>query len=404
MIGPTKTEAGNWAYRADVAEQAIRDRHASRLWGLARTNLGVVSWPPPTRHKLFLTWHYWWQAHYVDCLVDASLRLPTKAKARAVRNTMRAIRLRNLGKLANNRYYDDRAWMALAMLRVQELQGRSRPLRGFRGLVDALTAGIDSDLGVLPWREQDLFFNVPANGPAAILFARLGRLDEATAMVDWVFANLVDGKGLIMDGIRLSMSGEETVRTIYSYNQGVMIGACLELALAFEERGESAAATRQLTRVHQLVHAAATHLATSKSVIRGGGSGDGGLFDGILVRYLAQAAMRLPQEDRMSRATRRICRRLVLQSAESAWQHRLEVDGLPLFPGDWNDDAVFPRGGGFISAPSGGDAAAERCLSVQLSGWMLMEAAAAVSSDSVREEDGAKRGPEEGDPSATREP
>lgn len=404
MIGPTSTEAENWAYRADVAEQAIRDRHAASLWSLPRTNLGVVSWPAPARDKFFLTWHYWWQAHYVDCLVDAYVRLPSKAKGRGVADAVRGIRLRNLGPLSANRYYDDRAWMALALLRIQEQQGRRRPNRTLRRLIDALTAGIDADLGVLPWREGDLFFNVPANGPAAILLARLGRLDEAVAMVDWVFANLVDSRGLIMDGIRLSMGGEETVRAIYSYNQGVMIGACLELALALEDRGESEAATRQLTRVHQLVHAVATHLATPKAVIAGGGSGDGGLFDGILVRYLAQAAMRLPQDDRMSRATRRICRRLVLHSAEAAWQHRLEVDGLPLFPGDWNADAVFPRGGGFVAKPSGAAAAAERCLSVQLSGWMLMEAAAAVSADSVRAEGDARRGPEEGDPAATREP
>lgn len=406
MLGPTQAEAENWAYRADVAEQAISDRHATRLWGVSRTNLGVVTWPAPAGHKLFLTWHYWWQAHYLDCLVDAYLRVPSKTKAKVVRDTVRGIRLRNLGKLAANKYYDDRAWMGLALGRVDAMFGRSKPRRTLRGLIAAIVDGIDANLGVLPWREGDLFFNAPANGPAAILLARQGRLDEAAAMVDWMFSNLVGDNGLIMDGIRLSASGEEQVKTVYSYNQGVLIGACLELALALGARGQHDAATGYLTRVHQLVHAVATHAATPKSVITGGGTGDGGLFNGILARYLAQAAIRLPQSDRMSRASRRICRRLVLNSAESAWQHRLEVDGLPLFPRDWGADAQFPRGGTFEPGKCTADqsAVAERCLSVQLSGWMLMEAAAAVSADSAGDTDGGKRGPEEGDPAATRVP
>ncbi|WP_075693262.1 glycoside hydrolase family 76 protein [Corynebacterium sphenisci] len=391
MMGPTRAEAENWAYRADMAEQAIRDRHASRLWALPRTNLAVVSWPAPTRHKLFVNWNYWWQAHYLDCLVDAGRRLPSKEKARAVRDTIRGIRVRNLAPVAANRYYDDRAWLALALGRADALLGRRRPRRSAARLHRALLDGIDPDAGVLPWREGDVFLNVPANGPAAIAFARQGRLDEARSLVDWVFDTLIDDDGLVMDGIRLSAAGPETVRRIYTYNQGVMIGACLEIALALRGRGERERAARYLTRVHNLVHAVARHLATPGNVIAGGGGGDGGLFNGILIRYLALAATGLPDDDRMSRATRRICRRLVLCTAEAAWQHRLEVDGLPLFPADWTADASFPQGGGLVAASVGGavhsSKVRERDLSTQLSGWMLMEAAAAVSAFSVRAED-----------------
>ncbi len=51
-----------WVYRADLAEQAINERHASRVWGIPKTNLAVVTWPPTTRDKLFFHWHYWWQS------------------------------------------------------------------------------------------------------------------------------------------------------------------------------------------------------------------------------------------------------------------------------------------------------------------------------------------------------
>lgn len=377
------TEAENWAYRADVAEQAIRDRHASRLWGLPGTNLAVPSWPAPVRHKAFITWHYWWQAHYLDCLVDAAQRVPSREKAKAVQATIRGIRIRNLSPLTANKYYDDRAWMVLALGRAGKV------VRGTRGttrrLLHSLAEGVEPSMGVLPWREGDVFFNVPSNGPAAIAFARAGRLDEACAMTDWVFDNLVDDSGLILDGVRLNMAGFDVERGCYSYNQGVMIGACLEIALALRERGDRAASTGYLTRMHTLIHAVAKDLATPASVIKGGGGGDGGLFHGVLVRYLAEAAMRLPGDGRVDRAAARIARRLVLASAESAWQHRLEVDGLPLFPADWTSDATFPQSGGLVAASVAGavreGAIRERDLSVQLSGWMLMEAAARVADD-----------------------
>lgn len=384
-------EAENWAYRADVAEQAIRDRHAARLWGLPGTNLAVPSWPAPVAHKAFFTWHYWWQAHYLDCLIDAALRVPSREKSKAVQATIRGIRIRNLSPLASNKYYDDRAWMVLALGRAGQL---GRGARGTtRRLLHALAEGIDPSTGVLPWREGDVFFNVPSNGPAAIAFARAGRLDEACALVDWVFDNLVDDSGLILDGERLSMGGVEVERGRYTYNQGVMIGACLEVALALRERGDRDASTRYLTRLHTLIHSVAKDMATPEGVIKGGGGGDGGLFNGILMRYMADAAVRLPADGRTDRAASRIARRLVLATANSAWQHRLEVDGLPLFPADWTKDATFPQAGGLMAASVAGavreGAIRERDLSVQLSGWMLMEAAARVADDARRKADTA---------------
>lgn len=35
-----------WDHRADLAEQAIEERHSARLWGLPLTNLGLIAWPP----------------------------------------------------------------------------------------------------------------------------------------------------------------------------------------------------------------------------------------------------------------------------------------------------------------------------------------------------------------------
>ena len=44
--------------------------------GVPGTRLGVVSWPAGLRDRLSIRWDFWWQAHLLDCLVDAWLRRP----------------------------------------------------------------------------------------------------------------------------------------------------------------------------------------------------------------------------------------------------------------------------------------------------------------------------------------
>jgi predicted alpha-1,6-mannanase (GH76 family) len=104
------------------------------------------------------------------------------------------------------------------------------------------------------------------------------------------------------------------------------------------------------------------------------------------MRYLADVAVRLPSDNAANRAAKKVAARLVLSSAESVWNRRLEVDGLPVFATDWTADARLPHNFGL--APSTLPEALgvlridERDLSVQLSGWMLLEAAARVVADS----------------------
>jgi len=103
------------------------------------------------------------------------------------------------------------------------------------------------------------------------------------------------------------------------------------------------------------------------------------LFNAILARYLAFVATDLPgttPEDEQARAT---ARDLVLTSATSAWDYRQTVDGLPLFGAFWDRNAVVPQSvtgdAQFVEGAVNASEVPERDLSVQLSGWMLMEAA-----------------------------
>ena len=115
-----------WANRAASAEAAITARHLKRLWGVPGTQLGVVAWPATRKYRMFGTWHYWWQAHLLDCLVDAQMRDPAPEREEMIARQIRGIRVRNNLRWVND-YYDDMAWLAIALERAERLAGVGRP-------------------------------------------------------------------------------------------------------------------------------------------------------------------------------------------------------------------------------------------------------------------------------------
>ncbi len=339
----------------------------------------MVAWPSDRKDRLFGTWHYWWQAHLLDCLIDAQLRDPKPERRAKINRQIRSHRMRNNFSWTNN-YYDDMAWLALALERAARLTGVERR-RALPKLADQLVkAWVPEDGGGIPWRKQDQFFNAPANGPAGIFLARYGdRLRRAEQIGDWIDRTLIDPEThLVFDGIKAG----SLVRAQYTYCQGVVLGLETELAA----RTDSAARQRHAARVLRLVTAVKEHMAPS-GVLQGSGGGDGGLFSGITARYLALVATALPGERAEDVAARATARKIVLASAKSAWDCRRTVEGLPVFGAFWDRDAELPTAGGsdegaaaqFVAGAVSSSEVAERDLSVQLSGWMLMEAAYSVT-------------------------
>jgi predicted alpha-1,6-mannanase (GH76 family) len=363
-----------WANRAASAEAAIAKRHLKKLWELPGTQLGVVAWPASRRHRTFGTWHYWWQAHLLDNLVDAQVRDPKPEREKQIARQIRGHRLRNNLSWVND-YYDDMAWLALALERAGRLAGVEKPGALKKLAEQFLNAWVPEDGGGIPWRKQDQFFNAPANGPAAIFLSRHGdRLRRAQQMSDWIDETLIDPEThLVFDGIKAG----SLVRAQYTYCQGVVIGLDTELAARTKD-------PQHAERVHRLVKAVRDQMAPG-GIIKGAGGGDGGLFNGILARYLALVVTTLPQNGPPDAEARDIARSLVLTSAESVWENRQNIDGLPLFAAFWDRTAEIPSAAGtqaqFVEGAVNASDVAERDLSVQLSGWMLMEAAHAIAGD-----------------------
>lgn len=328
-----------------AAERAVTARHLRRVWGLPGTVLGRSGWPPSVGQRLHWHWNYWWQAHLLDTLVDAQLRSPSASRLALIRSFVRSVRLRNFGRWTNE-YYDDIAWLGLALQRVSSLGIDVGP--ALAAIDTQLLSGWTSAAGGgIWWRVGDEFKNAPANGPAAIFHARSGNLPRARAMTSWMTSTLVDpDSGLVWDGIRTDTG--ELVKHIYTYCQGVYLGACLELSSV-----DLAART---------VRAVAAQCAPD-GVIRGQSGGDGGLFAAILARYLALAARSLPEPEAS------LARSLVLTSASACWSGAAEG---PVFSAFWDRSAP--------TLPLPADAP-ERDMSVQVGGWMLLEAAATLSPD-----------------------
>ncbi|MCA1655998.1 MAG: glycoside hydrolase [Pseudonocardiaceae bacterium] len=356
-----------WGARAAVAERAVLARHLRRVWAIPGTRLGVAGWPQTIGNRLHLHWNYWWQAHLLDCLVDAQERQPHPGRAGTIARLVRGVHLRNAGSWTND-YYDDIAWLGLALLRAHDCE--EVPVAPAIARIAAQLRGgwTDHAGGGIWWRRKDTFKNVPANGPAAILFARWAlaggeRADRqrARSMTEWMAQLLVDpGTGLLWDGVYVEPDGSvrDIVKVIYTYCQGVYIGACVELA-----DGDTSGVW--VARAERTINAVAAHL-NDDQVLRGRGGGDGGLFAGILARYLAQAALRLPALGSPPAAA--TARDLVIGSAEAAWRNRAIARSGPLFGPEWSQPAQVPR--------SAGHRRVERDLSVQLAGWMVLEAAA----------------------------
>ena len=379
IVWDTPTSVRLWADRADLAEQAVSTRHLRRLWGIPGTLLGVCGWPATVGQRLFGPWNYWWQAHVLDCLTDAYTRGPSPRRLAAIRHLVSGIRLRN-GFTWRNDYYDDMAWLALALLRAEREAGVRRS-----GAVPALAAALRSGWtdhagGGIWWRRRDkyreVFKNVPTNGPAAILFARLADAPDgggddrraAGALAGWMDRNVIDPRsGLVYDGLRADDDGgvEKLDHAIYTYCQGVFIGACAELAGI----STGSEALGWIQRAERTISAVADHVTVPGRlgpVLRGQGGRDGGLFAGILARYLALAALALADRGPRHEPASRLAADLVFCSADDAWRNRTVAPGGPIFGPEWAKPAGRPgRGGG-----------PERDLSVQAGAWMLLEAAA----------------------------
>ena len=313
-------------------------------WAASETSCGRCPapssawWPGrrPGATDAFGGWHYWWQAHLLDCLVDAQLRDPQPERRIKIERQIRAHRLRNNGSWVNS-YYDDMAWLALALERAVRIAGVDRPARAAQAATtNSSKPGCPRTAAASRGASRTSSSTPRPTGRPGIFLARYDdRLRRAQQMADWIDETLIDPEThLVFDGIKAG----SLVRAQYTYCQGVVLGLETELAARTED-------ARHAPRVHRLVAAVDEHMAPD-GVLAAPAAATAGCSPASPARYLALVATTLPGDSADDDAARETAREIVLTSAQAAWDNRQTVDGLPLFGAFWDRTAEMPTAGG----------------------------------------------------------
>jgi predicted alpha-1,6-mannanase (GH76 family) len=302
-------------------------------------------------------YNYWPQAHTLDVFTDAYLRTKNDVYKQRMKSLLNGTRITNGNKYQND-YYDDMEWLALASLRAFEATGDNDYMTAATILwTDIKTGKNDSQGGGIAWRKSQLDYkNTPANAPAIIFAARLYRLQKNAAdlalakeLYTWLKCTLVDPSGIVWDGINGNHDGEVS-KNKFTYNQGTFIGAALEL---YNVTGDKA-------YLADAVHTATTTIKdldiSPGGLLKNEGQGDGGLFKGILVRYLTLLTLK---ED-VSATDRDAYAKFLKYNAETLFTKGISRPDLMVSP-DWK------------TKPSGATD-----LTTQISGVTMMEAAAVL--------------------------
>ena len=182
------------------------------------------------------------------------------------------------GPKPSDRYYDDNAWIVLALAEAYEVLHRPGDLARAEATQRFVLSGEDSQLGGgIFWHEPErVTKNTCVNAPAIVGALRLYQLtkkpaylEDARRLYRWTCAHLQGEDGLFADNIHLDGKVDGAR---YSYNSALMIRAASLLHAATGEAGYLADAQR-------IAHAAEAHWVVGET----GGIRDTGRFAHLLL-------------------------------------------------------------------------------------------------------------------------
>jgi predicted alpha-1,6-mannanase (GH76 family) len=359
--GASSADAG-----ARVADKFIETAATVSKWGLAADSaqqaLTREFWSAEHRYYTHSNdktgFDYWWNAHALDVLADGYNRTKQPWYSKQMKAVCEGVYQKNHRQWPNE-YYDDMEWMALACLRALDATGDVY----YKQVADLLWTDIKKGWagnmgGGMLWKKTaPPSRNACSNGPAIILAARLYRINKhaedlalAQNIYKWQRATLVDtATGAVWDNIAVR-EGIPVVnkRLILTYNIGTWLGGALEL---FRLTGEKSYLLDAVKSAGYVVNDRSRF--SPGGILKGENKGDGGLFKGIFIRYLAQLLL----ENEPDKTVKAGFAAYMKANGESLLG-KATLPGVFLFGADWR------------SMPSGGP----MDCSVQLSGIMLLEA------------------------------
>ena len=233
---------------------------------------------------------YWPQAHALDVMIDAYARNNNLTYKTTIDQWYDGVK-KNNGNTFLNQFYDDMEWNALAMLRAYNITSDEKFKTAAIDVWKDIQTGWNTNAGGgIAWKkDQPYSKNACSNGPACILAARLYQQfndvkdkEWAIKIYGWEKEYLFNiSNGAVADNID-SRTGEVKTTWIFTYNQGTFIGSALELYKITGDKG-------YLNDAVKAADYALNNLVDSNDrILKNEGTGDGGLFKGVFVRYFTQ--------------------------------------------------------------------------------------------------------------------
>jgi predicted alpha-1,6-mannanase (GH76 family) len=303
------------------------------------------------------TFQYWPQAHALDVVIDAYERSRNDFYSAYFALWFDGVRKRNGNRWYNN-YFDDMEWIALALLRAYNATAEAKYKETALELWGYIQEGWNDHAGGgIAWERDNHIRskNACSNGPACILAARLYRETGDETYKNWALDIYKWEKSTLFDRItgavydHINEKGEK-VTWIFTYNQGTFVGAAVEL---YKLTGEQ-------TYMDDAVRAAdyTTTTLLTDELLKDEGTGDGGLFKGIFVRYFTQLILL----EQLDKEVKERYSQFLRYNAETLWTKGTNKENV-LFGPNWRRKP---------------EPDSETGLTEQISGCMLIEAIAMI--------------------------
>ena len=200
-----------------------------------------------------------------------------------------------------NDYYDDEGWWALAWLKVYDDTKEEQYLETAIDIFEDMTTGWGGPCEGLWWNKQHSYKAAIANELFLTVSAQLAnRASDKDVYLSWALrewdwflgTGMINEDSNINDGIDLGTC-QNNNGTIWSYNQGVILGGLLELYKAAPNE-------TYLATAEQIALAGIKHLSDSNGILHDpcepNCGGDGSQFKGIFMRNLQKLQLAIPND------------------------------------------------------------------------------------------------------------
>lgn len=334
----------DWDAAADSAVNVLVDRFMDKNTGTFWTISDNVD-------PELSTFNYWPQAHAMDVIVDAYLRIKDSDPERAGQyEKYMASWHKNRANNYNgpdyyNAYTDDMEWIVLTLLRMYEATGVQEYFDFARDTYDKwiITRWTDDENGGgIRWSlDAGNSKNACSNGPAAICAMRLygftseqKYMDDAVKIYGWLSENLYNSStGMVAD----NMAGGKVNGGALSYNQGTFMGAAHLLYKATKDSRYLAEAMKAAR--HQMDSRSTDGIMNAEA---DKANSDNALFKGIFIRY----ATLMVNDTVFDFRFREELKRYISQNAITCWSDGIDKsEGSDMFFNyDWRSPYTGENG------------------------------------------------------------